>query len=60
MVDRGSSGTYLRHMNNSCIEDQNVERTEQLCSKVKLLKTFTILINEETKHQNEDLKVGTE
>jgi hypothetical protein len=46
--------------NCSYIEEQNEQRTEELCTKVKLLKHIAIRIGEETKSQNVDLTVRIE
>jgi hypothetical protein len=51
---------YLERTNCSYIEEQNDQRTEELCSKVKLLKYIAIQIREETKSQNADFTVRIE
>jgi hypothetical protein len=43
--------------NCSYIEEQNEQRTEQLCAKVKILKHIVIRIGEETRSQNAELTV---
>jgi len=57
MVDGRFLNTYSRHANYSYIEEQNEERTEQLCLKVKKLKDVVVEISSETKRQNDDLTV---
>jgi hypothetical protein len=60
MTDRRHLNTYARQRNYSYIEEQNDQRTEQLHSKVKLLKYIAIQIREETKHQNVEITVWIE
>ncbi|CAF4378424.1 unnamed protein product, partial [Adineta steineri] len=56
MVENRFSNVYTQHTNYSYIEEQNEERTQQLVSQVKELKTVVIEIRNETRRQNEDLK----
>ncbi|CAF1531606.1 unnamed protein product [Adineta ricciae] len=46
---------YSKYSTDSCIEEQNDQRTAQLCTKVKRLKSIVIEINDETKRSTAEL-----
>ena len=49
------SNMYSKYSTDSCIEEQNDQRTDQLCTKVKRLKSIVIEINDETKRSTAEL-----